>query len=74
MELNSSFVYHNLYRVHLNTLPITQPLVLNKCNEFHHFAMRLYLSHVFLDGKLLTAEQPALLSLVDVEASERVYE
>lgn len=74
MVFNGSRVYHNFYVVHLYTLTITESLVLNEGNEFHHFAMRFDLSHVFLDGELFAAEQATLLALVDVKAGECVDE
>ena len=42
--------------VHLDAFTVTEFLVLDEGDEFHHLAMRLDLSHVFLDGQLFASE------------------
>lgn len=74
MVLHGWLVLDHLNVVHLDTLSVTKSLVLDKGDKFHHFAMRLDLSHVLLDCELLAAEQTTLLALVYVQAGKGVDE
>ena len=66
-------IYDDFHVVHLDSLTIAQSLIFDESYEFHHFTMRLDLSHVFLDSKLFAAEQSTLLSSVDVQTGESVF-
>ena len=66
MIFYSSRIDDDLDIVHFDALAVTESLIFDECDELHHLAMRLYLSHVFLYGELFAAEQTTLLALVDV--------
>ena len=74
MVFDVSRVNDDLDIVHFDALTVTQSLILDKRDKFHHFTVRLDLSHVLLDGELFAAEKSTLLALVHVKAGKSVDE
>ena len=74
MVFYSGWIDDDLDIIHLDALAVTESLIFDKRDELHHFAMRLDLSHVFLYGKLLAAEQTTLFALVNVQTGKSVDE
>ena len=60
--------------VHFDPLSVTQSLILDKRDKFHHFSMGLDLSHVLFDGELLAPEKSTLLPLVHIQAGKSIDE
>ena len=74
MVFDLGLIYDHLYLVHFDPLSVTEFLVPNERNKFHHFSVRLDLRHVLLDGQLFALEQARLLTFVDVQTGKRVHE
>ena len=66
MVFYSGWIDDDFDIIHLDTFAVTESLIFDKRDKLHHLAMRLNLSHIFLDSKLFAAEQTTLFALVNV--------